>query len=212
MKSSILLVLMAACATQPPAKKVPRTSRGMRVEDHLDAAREHQRRAQELRAWPDVRRDNGYIDPSSGLWYRTWDTAAEHDALAATHREEAARLHAAYDEACANIAPDRVRVSPLVRFGEGGIATSDGVIVYLRPEITPAELLAEMRCHRAWMMLGEAGMESCPLDLPKIRVQAHGDATGISVEITVPDPLLVQELQRRTARDLEMAGTSRAAH
>jgi hypothetical protein len=184
----------------------------MRADDHLDAAREHHRRAEELRRWPEAQRTNGFTDPASGLWYRAWDTASEHDDLAAMHREEAARLHAAYDEACANIAPERIRVSPLVRFGEGGAAIDRGVVVYLRPEISANELLAELRCHRAWMMLAEAGMETCPLDLPRLHVQAHGDARGVSVEITVSDPLLVPELQRRAARDLEMAGTSRAVH
>jgi hypothetical protein len=201
MRLSILLLLITACAT--PTAKPARTSRGMRADAHLDAAREHQRRAEELRRWPEAQRANGFVDPASGLWYRAWDTAAEHDDLATTHREEAARLHAAYDEACANVSPDRVRVSPLVRLGEGGATTNDGVIVYVRPDITPTELLAELRCHRAWMMLGESGMEACPLDLPKIHVQAYGNAEGISVEITVRDPLLVPELQRRTALDLE---------
>jgi hypothetical protein len=94
-----------------------------------------------------------------------------------------------------------------VRLGQGGAAIDQGVVVYLRPEISANALLAELRCHRAWMMLAEAGMEACPLDLPRLHLQAHGDATGISVEITVSDPLLVPELQRRTARDLEMAAT-----
>jgi hypothetical protein len=212
MKRSIALALIAACATTtPPATKQPRTSRGLHADDHLAAAREHRRRAEELRRWPEAQRTNGFADPASGLWYRAWDTAAEHDDLAVTHREAAARLHAAYDEACANIAPDRVRVSPLVRLGEGGAATDKGVVVYLRPEISAGDLLAELRCHRAWMMLAEAGMETCPLDLPGLHVQAHGDKEGISVEITVSDPLLVPELQRRAERDLEVAGTSHAA-
>jgi hypothetical protein len=210
MQRSILLVLATACATSS-APTTPKTSRGLRADDHLDAAREHARRADELRRWPEPQRVNGFTDTSTGLWYRTWDTAEDHAQLAATHHGKAAQLHADYDEACAGIAPERVRVSPLVRFGEGSMTTSDGVVIFLRAEVTPAQLLAEVRCHRAWMMLGDAGMETCPLDLPGVRVVAHGDATGISVEIRVADPTLVPELQRRAARDLESAGMTHAS-
>ena len=212
MQRSIFLALVAACATTTTAPSRPKTSRGPRVEDHLDAADQHARRAAELRRWPEAQRTNGFTDPASGLWYRAWDTARENDQLAATHRGEAARLHAQYDDACAGIAPERQRLSPLVRLGEGSMTTSDGVVIFLRADITSAQLLAEVRCHRAWMMLAESGMDTCPLDLPGIRVAAQGDATGISVEISVTDPLLVPELQRRAAHDLEMAGTTHAAH
>jgi hypothetical protein len=73
----------------------------------------------------------------------------------------------------------------------------------------PEALLRAIRCHRAWMMLGERGMEDCPLDLAGIQVVAHGDPGGISVEITVRDPRLVPELQRRAAKDLEAAAARR---
>jgi hypothetical protein len=59
------------------------------------------------------------------------------------------------------------------------------------------------------MMLGDRGMEDCPLDLPRIHVVAHGDPAGTSVDITVDDPALVPELQRRAAKDLETAMAQR---
>jgi hypothetical protein len=84
----------------------------------------------------------------------------------------------------------------------------DGVRVFLHPDAgQPEALLRALRCHRAWMMLGDRGMEDCPLDLAGIHVVAQGDPTGISVDITVHDPNLVPELQRRAAKDLEMAAT-----
>jgi hypothetical protein len=67
----------------------------------------------------------------------------------------------------------------------------------------PDRLMAAMHCHRAWMMLGEAGMEDCPLDLDGLAIETYGDETGISVEITVRNRALVPELQRRAAKDLE---------
>jgi hypothetical protein len=217
MQRSLLLLALAACASSSssiaPSPK-PNT-RGLRADQHLDAAQAHERRADELARWPETRRsDTGrFDDPNGGLWYRAWDQPQEHARLASIHRSEAAQIQAAYDEACANVAPEHVRISPLKRYAQGGMPTEDGVVVFLGADAVPPDrLLAEMRCHRAWMMLGHAeGVESCPLDLPEIRVEAHGDATGASVEITVKDRSLVPELQRRAAHDLEVAAQRRAA-
>jgi hypothetical protein len=52
-------------------------------------------------------------------------------------------------------------------------------------------------------------MEECPLDLAGIHIIAHGDPSGISIEITASDPKLVPELQRRAAKDLEYAAARR---
>ena len=40
--------------------------------------------------------------PVAMPWYRTWDTAAEHEHLAAIHRSKAAELEADYEQACGN--------------------------------------------------------------------------------------------------------------
>lgn len=198
------LLMLAACATNPPVAHRP-PSRGLHADEHLDAARDHRRRADELTRWPEARRNDvgRFDDPNSGLWYRAWDQAEEERSAAANHESAAAQLHAAFDEACAGIAPDHVRVSPLQRHGLGGMAIPDGVILYLDREAGPPEqLLKELRCHRAWMMLSEAGMENCPLDLPSIHIQAYGDTTGVSIEIHAKQAM-VPELQRRAAVHLE---------
>jgi len=62
-----------------------------------------------------------------------------------------------------------------------------------------------MRCHSAWMMLGTAPMDRCALDLPGIDFVAYGDRTGISIEVSVLEPALVLELQRRVGRELQKA-------
>jgi len=83
--------------------------------------------------------------------------------------------------------------------------TSAGVIVYLAADAGPPErLLADLKCHRAWMMLqSAAGMDECPLDLPGLLLDARGDRENITLSIVVRDPALVDELHRRIARELE---------
>jgi hypothetical protein len=209
---ALTAIALAACGATPPPRAPSPGSRGLRADQHLDAAREHERRAQELARWPETRTGGAgaFDDPRGGLWYRRWDTSEDEARLAASHHSAAAELQARYEEACGETPADRVSVSPLQRHGVGGTNQPDGVLIFLRPDAgRPDALLEEIRCHRAWMMLGEAGMEDCPLDLAGIRVVAHGDPNGISVEITVSDPRLVPELQRRAARDLESAAARR---
>jgi len=152
------------------------------------------------------RDEAGFQDPASGLWYRAWDTAKNEQQAAEHHRAEAARLQAEFDQLCANVPAADVRVSPLERYGLGGFPTATGVTIMLSTDAgPPGRLLTSMQCHRAWMMLADAGMGECPLDLQGIKVETYGDETGISVEIKVSDPALVPELQRRAAKDLEQA-------
>jgi hypothetical protein len=204
-----LLASLVACSQSVPPKPTNPASRGLRADQHLDAAREHARRAEELSRWPDPHHNDiaTYDAPSSGLWYRAWDQAKDQRRIAEVHRSAAAQLQADYDEACVDVAPTAIRVSPLARFGRGGMEIADGVVVFLSSDAGPANrLLAELRCHRAWMMLSQnTGMEACPLDLPGLRIEAHGDPTGISVELHLRDSALVPEVQQRVARELEVA-------
>lgn len=200
------LLLIAACASSStPIRGAAPGSRGPRADAHLQAARDHEARAAELARWPEMQRDAaGFDQPAGGLWYRTWDSSAEERRSAEHHRSEAARLHDEYETACANVPTSDIEVSPLRRYGLGAFPSKAGVVVMLSTQAGPPNrLLSALRCHRAWMMLGEAGMEDCPLDLAGISVEAYGDETGISVEIKARDPRLVPELQRRTAKDLE---------
>ena len=169
----------------------------------MDAARQHDEAAHNARKWPDAYGDRAaYNIP----WTRSWDSASEEERMATIHRTKAAQLEADYQEACGDRTIDQVSVSPLERYGIGGWNTTTGVILYLSPEAgDPDQLIADMKCHRAWMMLAPAGMEDCPLDLPGIQVDARGDTGGISVSIVVRDPKLVDELHRRAAHELEAA-------
>lgn len=208
-RSTLALALALALATcGGAATQTKPGSRGMRVDEHLVEADDHAAQAERMSRWPDrtVDRPESYDTTGQGRWYRTWDTVSNQLRLARDHRGTAAQLHAEYSEACGERPHAEVSVSPIQRYGLGGAPTPQGVRVFLDPEAGPPDqLIAAMRCHRAWMMLGRTDMESCPLDLAGIRIEARGDAGGITVEITIDDASLVPELQRRAAHDLEAA-------
>lgn len=203
-------VLVTACATTrpPPPTGGPR---GLRATEHLDVARQHDRAAKEESRWPDT----FAATTASGRnipWFRSWDSAVEQERLAEIHRTKAAELQAAYEDACGTRAADETAVSPLQRYAIGGWNTTAGVIVYLAPTTKPDTLMAELRCHRAWMMLAPAGMDDCPLDLPGLVFDARGDGEGTTLSIVTRDASFVGELQRRTAHDLEAAARRSSGH
>jgi hypothetical protein len=205
----IALCLVTACASSTIAEKPG--PRGLHADQHLAIASREDARASELASWPEQR--PGPIDGTTAMlatrsWFGTWDTVAEHQRQALHHRSDAAALEAEYEQACGDTPHESLSISPLQRYGVGGSAAPDGMVVLLTADAGPPDkLLAAMRCHRAWMMLGHAGMEDCPLDLPGIRVSARGDANGIELTITVADPALVPELRRRASLDLEAGRT-----
>ncbi len=202
-------LLLAACATSSTLHPTPTGGpRGLHADEHLDAARAQAEVGRRENSWPDVHGAGvpGSLDyGTAGVpWVRAWDTSADHERLAAIHRSEAMAIEAEYQDACGSRPFAEVSVSPLQRYGYAGWNTSSGVVVYLTSEAgPPARLLADLRCHRAWMMLkADANMETCPLDLPGLKVDARGDATGITLSLAVK-PELIEELQRRAAHDLE---------
>lgn len=208
MPRSIRILVLALAACGGASQQTKPGTRGMHADEHLDEADDHTARADRMSRWPDrpVEQPAGYDTTGTAGWYRAWDTVPNQLKLAREHRTTAAQLYAEYTEACGERPHAEVSVSPLQRYGVGGAPTAGGVRVFLDPEAgAPDHLLAAMRCHRAWMMLGRSDMESCPLDLAGIRIEARGDAGGITIDITVNDTSLVPELQRRAAHDLETA-------
>ena len=77
-------------------------------------------------------------------------------------------------------------------------------MLYLRGEVEPAELLDQVRCHRAWLMIAPTPTsDDSALDLPDLKLDIERTPDGLSVSVTV-SPRLVPELRRRLARDLEV--------
>ena len=197
---TVMLLALAGCASAP-APSAKGGPRGLHANEHLDLARQHEEAARASWRWPDTRVAPGTVQMP---WVRSWDAGAEHERAGAAHRGRAAEIQAEYDEACGARPLDQVSTSPLQRYAVGGWDTSTGVIMYLSADAgMPDQLLADMRCHRAWMMLAPAGMEDCPLDLPGILVDARGDKEGIIVSIVTRNAALVEELHRRAAHELE---------
>jgi hypothetical protein len=210
MLRAMTVVLLAACGAPPPVINAG-GPRGLRGTDHLSEARRQDEVAKERASWPDTR-SAGPTDPPVGVWVRSWDSV-EHERLAQIHRSRAAAIDAEFADACAGLSGEEIRMSPLRRFGIGGWNTTTGAIVYLSPTGgTPDQLLAQMRCHRAWMMLGPSDMEDCPLDLPGLAIDARGDNNGVTVSLVARDPSVIAELQRRTSKELEAASSLRPPH
>jgi hypothetical protein len=217
MRTSLSLLLLAACASTPTPRPQPPGSRGLHASEHMQAARDQDEIARQQASYPETRPadSSGRTDQLliGTPWRRSWDTVADHERLAAVHRSEAARIHADFEEACAGRSESEIRVSPLVRYGVGGTPIPGGVTIFLAPDAgNPDKLMADMRCHRAWMMLQPvASMDSCPLDLDGLTVEAVGAKEGVSVNLRVADPALVPELRRRAAHDLEQGNELRAS-
>jgi hypothetical protein len=199
-----VFALVAACGASTVTEQPG--PRGLRADQHLATAAREDARASELTTWPEQRPGaTGSVQaPTSPTWFGTWDTVAEHRKRAAYHRSAASELEADYEAACGETPAAVAAMSPLQHYGIGGTLTANGTIVILSAAAGPPErLLTELRCHRAWLMLSRSDMEQCPLDLPGLHIEAHGDATAIELTLTVDNAKLVGELQRRTAHDLE---------
>jgi hypothetical protein len=207
-------LLLAACGPQPTVVAPRGGPRGLHGNEHLSVANQHDELARQDSSFPEVReRGPGSLDNGATAmpWLRSWNVAGDHARMAQIHRGEAAAIQAEFDEACASRTAADIAISPLERYGLSGSNIENGVVMYLAVTAGPPEkLLADMRCHRAWMLMSPpAGMENCPLDLPGIAVEAKGDREGISVTIVESNPSMVAELQRRAAHDLETAARLR---
>lgn len=213
MARNLVIMLLAACATTTTTADKP-GSRGPRGTEHLAIARQQEALALQQARYPEHRHGSTSADVDMPVpWAGTWDAAADHERLARIHRSTAAQLQAEYDEACGSRSIAEVSVSPLQRHGVGGTPIEGGSVIFLSPDAgSPEQLLRDMRCHRAWMMLAPSEMDDCPLDLPGIAVTARGGTKAIEVTIKINDSSLVGELHRRTGIELEMAARRPARH
>jgi len=209
MRQTLLLLITACAASRPAPHPTTPGSRGPRASDHMTAARDEDERSRA--AWPDAHRPDatGRVDQLlvGDAFHGSWDTAADHQQAAAHHRSAALALHDEYERACSDRPYAEISVSPIARHGMGGSTTANGVILYMTADAGPVpRLLADLECHRAWMMLAPANMDHCPLDLDGLLVDARAEEGAYVLTLSVRDPALVPELQRRVAHDLEIGG------
>lgn len=186
---------LIACGSS--AKPPPEPPRDLHATEHREAAEAHAARAAELARLTDAlggptRRN---ADPVNALWVRS----IEEESAAGEHIREAERIETDAAAACAGMSEAQKQRSPIQRFAIGWLRTPEGVVVLLPTTAgEPDQLVAELRCHRAWMQLGNAPADKCPLDLGGVDIVAYGDRRGISVELTLRDHSQIAELQRRT--------------
>jgi hypothetical protein len=203
---TILLVLVAACGANAP--EPAEGPRAIRTKEHLEEARKHDEIARQRSTFP-VRTETEPGDPTTPLappvpWTRNWDLDNEHERIARAHRGEAAALEASYQEACGTRDMKKVVGSPITRHRIGGWDTENGVVVLLSTHAgSPETLLADLRCHRAYLLASTAVDQDSPLGLPGLQIDARGDQDGITLTLTVRDSKLLPELRRRIAIQVE---------
>jgi hypothetical protein len=91
--------------------------------------------------------------------------------------------------------------------------TEAGVVLFVAPSAgTPAQLEKLVQCHRAFLRIHGGADDEGPLALPGLHVLVRGDPSGLALELTIDDPTLVGELQRRAANQLELARRYSATH
>lgn len=206
-----LILITAACGAASPGTRPA----DMTASQHLAAASEHSQQITGTRAhggfiggypgWAYYGyRGFGYSYP----WHYTWDPDEEHRALAAAHRDAAEQLKLQYETACAAV-PRALEASSLLdAFVSGGSPLDRGVVFHLSEQAGPPELvLAQLRCHRAWLQLSPtAEAADSPLLVEGVTWTTHAPASaGVEVMATAKDERSAAELRRRAALVIERA-------
>lgn len=175
----------------------------MTAAEHHAAAREHSRQITNAPRGPGY----GY---GSYPWYYAWNPDTEHRELAEAHDAAAERLEAQFDRACAQIPRGLEAESPLDTFTVAVSPMPGGVVFHLAEGAGPPDdVLAQLRCHHAWLMLApRPGAGDEPLLVAGTSWMTHSGHDGIEVMATVADERERGELARRAQIALER---SRAA-
>jgi len=144
---------------------------------------------------------------SSYPWYYYWDPTTEHRAIAEAHRDAADQLRLSYEAACSAVPRDTAWMSPLDRYARAMNPLPRGVVIHLSTEAgTPESVLAEIRCHRAWLMLEtRASNADSPLLVEGVVFVVHAGGAGIEVMIGLDDVAKLPELVRRARLTVERA-------
>lgn len=178
----------------------------MTASEHMSASREHSEQITGMHAHSVY--GAGYPGWYSGgwyPWYYSWDPDVEHRGLAAAHREAAEQLNVEYTAACKQVPREVAASSLLDSFATATSRTENGVLFYLAAEAGPPEVvLAQLRCHRAWLRLAPtAEAVDSPLLVEGVTWMTHVGANGIEVMASARDERSIAELARRAGLLIE---------
>lgn len=188
----------------------------MTAREHRDASSRHEREG--LRA-PYVRgsyfnRGLSSYGPHGSSWSNnwypwsySWNSGADHLEESDDHLAAAETLEKRYRDACALVSHDAESGSPLDRFAVAAEPLPSGVRVRATREAGPPDLmLAELRCHHAWLSIElRPGSENDVSSLAGVDYRVEAAQDEVIVTLTASDPATVAELQRRATLAVERA-------
>lgn len=198
----ISLVLPLVACGAPGTKP-----RDMSVSGHEQAARTHEKAAEDFQAKCAQRPMPAPCWKSRNYW-----VVEEHRQVASQHREASAELRAAEERPCVGVTAEDRDISPFERTADIATVapTVDGVVVTFRlvPGLTAERLQRIVDCHLALNSSGAhmvREMPDCPL-VPRgaqAKVRAVGDV--FAVDVRGDDQNAVAEIRARGERLLRRA-------
>lgn len=197
-----VLVGVGACASPAPGTNPD----DMSVAEHQEHARAHQEAADEHQKQHDpAARNRVSADPTTELYAagvynpteRHLIEDQQHQRHADQHSQAAQSLLNYKEEHCAKF-PDATRAScPLMGQVKAVEDIDGGVRITFHDDVPREAAVEHMQCHFAFARTqGYEGMDSCPLYLEGISVEAEGE--GQSVKFTTNKPESVEALRTQT--------------
>ncbi len=202
------VVILAGCATQNPGTDPD----DMSVEEHKQTAEEHEERAEKHEEQYDpeaveartetARETTGYETYSTETYNPTAEhlkEAKKHERHAEQHLEAAQTLETFEEKQCSRFPQDVRPTCPLMGRVIDTENVEDGVLVTFNEEVALEPTVDHIKCHFAFARTqGYEGMDSCPLYLKGISVEAKPGSNAVLLKTDNPDSV---EPLRQRARD-----------
>jgi hypothetical protein len=171
-------LLVAACGPAPGTRAHDDSAAGHRAE-----AAEHQEEAD-------------LVFESSKLYYK--DLRVRHENLAAAHMRAAVQLEEELRAACEGKSREQIAAWAQVQSID---PVDDGVLLHVADkDRPPAEILADLRCHRAAMARdGFDRHADDPLAMRELDIVVHPEPQGTAIMLGVEGDAELAELRRRAA-------------
>lgn len=188
---AMVLAVTAACAG-PRATGAGTRPDDMTADEHRASARRHD----------EIGRQGPYLRGRAWApWTYSWDPATEHLAERDAHVVAAETIETRYRQACADVPVDVESRSPLSGRAVSASPIDDGVLLVLDPAAGPPDqVLAEIRCHRAWLVLEDRSeLSGDVVALDHVRYSAQVRDETIELRITTASSDEVEELRRRAS-------------